>query len=154
MNIQKQLDEYQQYHQNKSNLIIHLIGIPMIVFSLLILLSWPSLYLPPFFNIPLSVPCTIALLIFYACYDWKTSAAALIGFLPMIAVSIALCRWQINTALITALILFILGWFLQLIGHWIEKKKPAFSDNIFHLLIGPLFIIIKIQNHFIKKKQG
>ena len=153
MNIQKQLDDYHRYHQNKINLAIHIIGIPMIVFSLIIASSWPSICFQPYFKVPLSVPLIIALTAFYACYNRNVALISLIGFVPMAAIGIIMSHKFLKIALLTALTLFILGWILQLIGHWIEKKKPAFSDNILHLLIGPLFIVIELQNIFSKKNK-
>lgn len=39
------------------------------------------------------------------------------------------------------ILIFVLGWVLQFIGHFrYEKKSPAFLSNIRHLLIGPLWI--------------
>ena len=40
--------------------------------------------------------------------------------------------------------LFILGWVLQFVGHYVyEKKSPAFFRNVTHLLVGPLWILAK-----------
>jgi uncharacterized membrane protein YGL010W len=43
-----------------------------------------------------------------------------------------------------ALALFVFGWILQFIGHYIyEKRSPAFFQNLTHLLVGPLWILAK-----------
>ncbi len=35
--------------------------------------------------------------------------------------------------------LFVLGWIFQFVGHAVyEKKQPAFTRNLVHLLVGPL----------------
>jgi uncharacterized membrane protein YGL010W len=39
-----------------------------------------------------------------------------------------------------ALALFIVGWALQFVGHFIEGNQPAFFRNPIYLLIGPLWI--------------
>jgi uncharacterized membrane protein YGL010W len=43
--------------------------------------------------------------------------------------------WQIS------LVVFIVAWIGQFIGHKIEGKKPSFFDDIRFLLIGPLFVL-------------
>ena len=40
-----------------------------------------------------------------------------------------------------ALALFVIGWILQFVGHWIEGNQPAFFRNPVFLLIGPLWIV-------------
>jgi uncharacterized membrane protein YGL010W len=40
-----------------------------------------------------------------------------------------------------AIVLFIVGWVFQFIGHAIEGNQPAFFRNPIYLLIGPLWII-------------
>jgi uncharacterized membrane protein YGL010W len=40
------------------------------------------------------------------------------------------------------LMLFILGWIFQFVGHAVyEKRQPAFLKNALHLLVGPLWIL-------------
>jgi uncharacterized membrane protein YGL010W len=41
--------------------------------------------------------------------------------------------------------LFISGWILQGIGHYVyEKNSPAFLKNFIHIFIGPIWIFAKI----------
>ena len=57
--------------------------------------------------------------------------------IPLIVVSLPLIffswRW--------ALALFVVGWILQFVGHWIEGNQPAFFRNPVFLLIGPLWMV-------------
>jgi uncharacterized membrane protein YGL010W len=57
--------------------------------------------------------------------------------IPMIVVSLPLVvfnwRW--------ALLLFIVGWIFQFVGHAIEGNQPAFFKNPVYLLVGPLWIL-------------
>ncbi|HJR09411.1 MAG TPA: DUF962 domain-containing protein [Pyrinomonadaceae bacterium] len=56
--------------------------------------------------------------------------------IPLIVVSLPLFffnwRW--------ALALFVVGWILQFVGHWIEGNQPAFFRNPVYLVVGPLWI--------------
>jgi uncharacterized membrane protein YGL010W len=48
-----------------------------------------------------------------------------------------------------ALIIFVIAWIGQFIGHKIEGKKPSFLEDVQYLLIGPAWLL-----HFIFKKMG
>lgn len=47
-------------------------------------------------------------------------------------------------ALYIAIIVFFIGWALQFIGHYYEKAKPAFVDDLGQFLIAPLFLMAEI----------
>ena len=57
--------------------------------------------------------------------------------IPMIVISLPLLffnwRW--------ALLLFVVGWILQFLGHLIEGNQPAFFRNPLYLIIGPLWLL-------------
>ena len=57
--------------------------------------------------------------------------------IPMIVVSLPLFifnwRW--------ALVLFVVGWILQFIGHAIEGNQPAFFRNPVYLIVGPVWLV-------------
>jgi uncharacterized membrane protein YGL010W len=40
-----------------------------------------------------------------------------------------------------SILIFVLAWIGQFIGHKIEGKKPSFFDDLRFLLIGPLFVL-------------
>ena len=44
------------------------------------------------------------------------------------------------------IIIFILAWIGQFIGHEIEGKKPSFFEDLQFLLIGPLWILAQAYN--------
>ena len=49
----------------------------------------------------------------------------------------------------SCLILFVLAWIGQFIGHKIEGKKPSFFHDVVFLLIGPAWLM-----HFVYRKLG
>lgn len=57
--------------------------------------------------------------------------------IPMIVISLPVFffNWRI------ALMLFVVGWIFQFIGHFIEGNQPAFFRNPIYLLIGPIWLI-------------
>lgn len=60
--------------------------------------------------------------------------------IPMIVISLPLVffnwRW--------ALVLFIVGWALQFLGHAIEGNQPAFFRNPVYLLVGPWWLVRRL----------
>ncbi|HEX5033969.1 MAG TPA: Mpo1-like protein, partial [bacterium] len=44
-----------------------------------------------------------------------------------------------------ALILFVVGWIFQFVGHAVEGKPPAFFSNPAYLLIGPIWLLKKLK---------
>lgn len=60
--------------------------------------------------------------------------------IPMIVISLPLFffswRW--------ALVLFVIGWVFQFIGHMIEGNQPAFFRNPVYLLVGPWWLVRRV----------
>lgn len=127
---------YTKYHQTKGNKLTHYLGIPMIVFSTLGLLAIVRLG-----NwLDLGLILWLVSSIFYCRLDWRR--AVLFSVLTFIMYQAALrVSWEIHLGL------FIVGWILQGIGHYVyEKKSPAFLTNLSHLLIGPFWIFCHLLN--------
>ncbi|HKY63324.1 MAG TPA: DUF962 domain-containing protein [bacterium] len=61
--------------------------------------------------------------------------------IPMIVVSLPcfFFNWKV------ALILFVVGWIFQFVGHAVEGKPPAFFSNPVYLLVGPMWLVKKIR---------
>ncbi len=62
--------------------------------------------------------------------------------IPLIVVSLPL--WLLNWR--WALLLFVVGWAFQFIGHAIEGNQPAFFSHPIYLLIGPLWLVRRVGN--------
>ncbi|MDP2332328.1 MAG: DUF962 domain-containing protein [Reyranella sp.] len=138
----RQLGAYASVHRDWRNKATHFVGIPVIVFSLLLILSlWR----------------------FEAGgHDWTMSLAmALVAVLGWMALDLGVGlvmallmapAWYAAEALAGALgadsavwvafvVLFVGGWVLQFLGHHYEGKRPALLDNIFQGFIGPMFLV-------------
>ena len=65
--------------------------------------------------------------------------------LMMLGASILLAAAGRALPMSAAVVLFVLGWVFQFVGHYVyEKKSPAFYRNFAHLLVGPLWILAKV----------
>ena len=60
--------------------------------------------------------------------------------IPLIVVSLPVFffNWR------SALLMFVLGWILQFVGHAIEGNQPAFFQNPLYLLVGPLWLLRRL----------
>ncbi len=143
----EQLTKYASYHRDPRNIITHFIGIPLIVFAVVVLLARPVLInaLPssPYANWLLITPALIAIVLvslYYLKLDVQLGLV-MTGFLVLCYfLSVPLARNSLSVWLFCGLGIFALGWVLQFVGHFYEGKKPAFIDDIMGLIIGPLFV--------------
>ena len=140
-NINEWNDEYAKYHRNKANKIIHWICIPLIMFSLLGLLSLMTLFT---FN-SVTISALWFCIIFAIGYYIKLSKSLALG-MAIISIFFIYIIELINLNFINQkfkifLGIFIISWIGQFIGHKIEGKKPAFVKDLQFLLIGPLWLL-------------
>lgn len=142
-NVNQWLEEYGESHRNAVNKTLHWICVPIIVVSLTGLL-W-ALPLPANFGATSPfVNWGTALLVFGVVYYAALSPALAMGMvLFVIAVAVAVRAlehlpvplWQ------SCLLLFVLAWIGQFIGHHIEGKRPSFLQDVQFLMIGPLWLL-------------
>jgi uncharacterized membrane protein YGL010W len=48
------------------------------------------------------------------------------------------------------IVIFVLAWIGQFVGHKIEGQKPSFLEDVQFLLIGPLWVVKGLRAIFIK----
>jgi uncharacterized membrane protein YGL010W len=136
--IESLLNEYAESHQNRTNQIIHKICVPLIVFSVIGLIwSIPSPWANPYLNYASMI--AVIVLIYYFVLSPKYFAF----MLPMFISFILAAAWihQLSNLLLVSLLVFVVSWILQFIGHKIEGKKPSFLKDLLFLLIGPLWVV-------------
>tara|TARA_B100001540_G_scaffold232040_1_gene206260 strand:+ start:372 stop:845 length:474 start_codon:yes stop_codon:yes gene_type:complete len=141
-------DEYSRYHKNKINKIIHWICIPLIMFSLLGLLSKINIIKLNTDSIFFSIRGLEIFIIIAIGYYLKISKSLAIG-MSLITLLFVLIIESINKndeimQIYLYLGIFIISWIGQFIGHKIEGKKPAFFKDLQFLLIGPLWLLAYI----------
>jgi uncharacterized membrane protein YGL010W len=141
----EQAQRYACYHQNSTTLYSHMAGVPIIIFSLMILLGFVKIVIPGVYQTSLACLATLAVLIYYFRLHWQLALA----LTPILIILLWLAHWftrfgPTQTGLWVFIITFILGWGLQLYGHFVEGKKPAFIDNFSQALIAPLFLTAEL----------
>ncbi len=149
--IEQWLSEYDESHQNRINKILHWVCVPLIVISLLGLLwslSFPVDITAVYFNVNWVIIIVVLALLYYSFLSIRLT----LGMLFVIAIMLFVLDSLSNLAVslwIISLVVFILAWIGQFIGHQIEGKRPSFFKDLQFLLIGPLWLL-----SFIYRKLG
>ena len=156
--IEKLIAEYGESHKNKTNKLIHWFCVPSIFFSI-VALVW-CIPLGPLGNLTIDNHkyinwATISIILVFI-YYFTLSPKLTVGMALFSIVCLFLTNWIENKILMDKLnislwmisvLLFIVSWIVQFIGHEIEGKKPSFLKDVQFLLIGPAWLM-----HFIYQK--
>lgn len=142
----EEMSFYSAYHQEKRNVLIHVVGVPLISFSLLVVMSWVPLFTFNGFTLTLATAFTVAVLIYYFMLDaiFATAAAVLFGSLLVAAHYVGAMGYTVGLTIFVVAQLF--GWGTQFYGHFVfEKGRPALFDNLFQALFSaPLFVVADV----------
>ncbi|WP_339350556.1 Mpo1-like protein [uncultured Alteromonas sp.] len=135
--IEKLLLQYNESHQNKTNVLIHAIAVPSIYFVTLGLIwAIPMPDLIADFNVTWAHIIAIPILFYYFKLSGPIGAAMTLLTIACFG-GINLIAYYGVTVWLFCLSLFIVMWVLQFIGHKIEGKKPSFLEDLQFLLVGP-----------------
>ena len=159
------MDEYGESHQNKINKLIHWICVPIIMLSLIGILSKVSIsshaiaislgsgelisqYATLFLPLDLGNIIIVIAFIYYLRMSVPMAAGMfVIGIVIRLICAIISSTFITNDIYIYISIFFI-AWIGQFIGHKIEGKKPSFIKDIQFLLIGPAWLLSYIYQKF------
>ena len=138
------LAQYASYHRDRRNILTHLVGIPTIVLSLMVLLARPTLATVG--DLPINPGMVIAALLalYYLKLDLRMGAVMAAMFALGLDVALHTAPLATGAWLAWGLGLFLVGWGIQFLGHYYEGRKPAFVDDIIGLIIGPLFVLAEV----------
>ncbi len=129
--------DYASFHGTPGNRACHYIGIPLIVFSACGLLGAIHVATVGGFMVTAAEVAIVGVTLYYLSLDATLAALMLATFVALDVVARQL-------PLGVAVVLFVVGWILQFVGHYVyEKRSPAFYRNLAHLLVGPLWILAK-----------
>jgi len=136
----RQLAIYASYHHDERNRATHFVGIPAIVFSILVPFALVRVA-----GISAAVAVALLALIGWIALDRVIGLAMVAVIVPMVLVAEWIARnTGAGTAWIVFAIFFVGGWVFQLVGHVWEGRRPALTDNLFQAFIGPMFIMAEV----------
>ncbi|KAF8583952.1 DUF962-domain-containing protein [Ramaria rubella] len=155
-NVRHQLIFYGQYHNNKYNIMIHMLFVPIIIWTSFIILaclprpaifpSQPIGILPPYLSFEWSWAVVFAGA--YAMYYFALEPVAALLYYPqqlamlLSAGPIAATTWGLKTATY----FFVVAWVVQFMSHgFVEKRAPALKDNILGaFVLAPFFVHLEL----------
>jgi len=138
--IEENLTQYAAYHRDRRNIATHFVGVPMIVFAIVLALATAAFPVGPV-TVTMAAVISIASCIYYLKLDPVLGITmAVVLFLMCGAASEITARNSTLASLAWALGIFTVGWAIQFLGHKYEGMKPAFFDDVKQLLIGPIFV--------------
>ena len=149
--IEKWFSEYEVSHQNQFNKTIHYIFVPLIFFSIIgLLVSIPMGNIPNLFPSILTPYIHLGtLLVFFGLiFYFRLSPVIFIGMLIISGFSLwanhMIDQYFEAPLWIISLMIFVISWIFQFIGHKHEGAKPSFLKDIQFLLVGPAWILGKL----------
>ncbi|CCQ11753.1 FIG028593: membrane protein [Pseudoalteromonas luteoviolacea B = ATCC 29581] len=144
--LQQQLSQYALYHRDKRNIATHFIGIPMIVLAIVYLLYFPMMEIGQYVITP-------ALIVVALSSGYYLILSRSLGLVMSVILASMYYLVEYTVDMLTSgfplgylgfgVVLFIVGWVFQFVGHYFEGKKPAFVDDLMGLVIGPLFVLVE-----------
>ena len=128
---------YQMYHTNLINRIIHIICIPLIV--------WTASIMFVNVNITKTLNLSKCLLTFYSLYYllFSFKLGIVMTFLLYLVYKYSIIYKGRKVHFMLAFLMHIFAWILQILGHSLfENNRPAFMDNLVQsFLMAPIFVL-------------
>jgi uncharacterized membrane protein YGL010W len=141
--LEQWLDEYSASHQSAANKLLHLICVPLIVLALMGMLS----VLPFPGHLAATVPglnwaslTALAAVAYYLRLSRALALGAVLVFIALLGIVHGLAAVPLPLWL-SSLVIFLLAWIGQFVGHALEGKRPSFFKDLQFLLIGPLWLL-------------
>ena len=143
-NAQWYLDKYGESHRNPTNVLIHKIFVPLIMFSVIGLL-WAIPTPEAIQHIPMlnfGMLLVVIALVFYLSMGVKIFLGMVLIIAPIVYGNILLQNYTYQVHLMAGV--FVFSWIMQFIGHKIEGKKPSFLEDLLFLLVGPVWVFYPV----------
>lgn len=141
--VQSWLDEYGESHRTVANKSIHWVCVPLIMLSIVGLIwlipvprGWNTH--SAFFN--WGVLFVILVLIYYYLLAWRLALGMTVVSAAMVFIVYGVSLSGARPWLVWVIV-FVIAWIGQFIGHQVEGKKPSFFQDLQFLLIGPLWLL-------------
>lgn len=141
--LEEQMSFYLRYHRHPRNKLTHFLGVPLIMFSLLVLLGLVRVHVGGVSLTAASV-AAIALLAYYFRLDAVLAVAMTLFIAVLLIAANRVCALGTPAALSVFGATFVGGWILQLIGHAFEGRRPALFDNVFQVFVAPIFLMAEV----------
>lgn len=138
------LTGYAAAHQHPLNIVVHLIGIPLIMLGVLIPLTWVDFEIGGV-RILAAHLLLFGFLLFYLTLDTVFAIAFGVGAYLLLLLAIELGSYAGNAGWIIAGCCFFGGYAAQFVGHAVEKSMPVLVKHpIQASLAAPFFTVVEL----------
>jgi uncharacterized membrane protein YGL010W len=135
--VDRLFDRYGESHRHPTNKAIHWVCVPLITWSLLgMLWAW-------------SPVAAYALILVAFAYYLTLSATIAVGMLAASAAMVYPLALLGSRVFPLSIVVFVVAWVGQFVGHRIEGRKPSFLEDLQFLLVGPAWLL-----HFVYRGIG
>ena len=138
--LDQQMAVYAAYHRNRWNRLTHFIGVPAIIFAILI----PMVWVPVGDGITLAHLFLGLVLAYYFMLDVPLAVATTLATVALFYAARLAAGTGFASGWIWSGAFFIGGWTFQLVGHVFEGRKPALADNLFQIFVAPIFLVAEV----------
>ena len=138
--LDEHLSTYAGYHRNRWNKLTHVVGVPLVAFSILIPMAWVRLRFGGT-EVSGAMVFAAAVIAWYLLLDAALGALTAVLFVPLVYAADRVAQLPLATGLWVFGASFVVGWVFQLAGHAIEGRRPALVDNLLQALVAPLFLV-------------
>ena len=142
--IDRWFHSYSGDHRNDTNQLIHVFAVPAILWSVVAMLWCIPVFGTMFQN---GIWAGLAM---FAAWTFYNRLSRPIGYGMLVALFTIGCSCRLidhtygtRALLYSAIVVFVVAWVAQFIGHKIEGKKPSFFTDLVYLLIGPIWVLAK-----------
>lgn len=143
--VDRWLGNYAEDHRNPTNVLIHWICVPAILWTVVAAL-W-VIPVPPLLGRPglWAGAAMFFAIVFYLRLS-RMLGLAMLGVFVALGVLTEWLYRELGPAnlLYLAIGVFVVAWIAQFVGHHIEGKRPSFLTDLAYLLIGPVWIVAKL----------
>jgi uncharacterized membrane protein YGL010W len=141
----EQISAYAAYHRDSRNTLTHFVGVPLVTFGIFLFLSWFRFRFTPE-DIPITAATLfyVSVLIYYLRLDWSIAILQLPVSLALLWLADRAALLSLTESVMVFLGAFVGGWVIQLLGHYLEGKRPALLDNLTQIFNAPLFLTAEV----------
>ncbi len=138
--LDEQMSIYAAYHRDRRNKATHFVGVPAIVFAILIPMSWVEIGA----GVTLAQVFVVAVLAYYILLDAQLALVTMVAVAALLYAAESVAAKGAASGWIWFGAFFAGGWALQLVGHAFEGRKPALADNLFQIFVAPIFLVAEV----------
>ena len=142
--LMEMLTGYAAAHQHPFNIFVHMIGIPTIMFGVLIPLSWVG-WDPGGLSINLAHVAMLGFFLFYLTLDKPFALAFLVFAFVLVQLATWVGEAPVRTSGTIAAAAFLGGFAAQFVGHAVEKAMPVLVKHPIQAgLSAPFFVVVEL----------